>query len=59
MARATVADMIFVPESAMRKRWRRRPPHLGALALDQLADSVLSMVHIAAARYWRKFVHAA
>ena len=26
---------------------------------DQLAESFLSMVHIAAARYWLKFVHAA
>ena len=26
---------------------------------DQLAESFLSMVHIAPARYWLKFVHAA
>ena len=26
---------------------------------DQLAESFLSMVHIASARYWLKFVHAA
>ncbi|MCV0382822.1 MAG: hypothetical protein K5799_05100 [Erythrobacter sp.] len=25
---------------------------------DQLADSFLSMVHLASARYWIKFVHA-
>ena len=30
-----------------------------ATRYDQLADSFLSMVHIAAARYWLKFVHAA
>ena len=27
--------------------------------LDQLANSFLAMVHIATARYWLKFVHAA
>ena len=30
-----------------------------AARYDQLAESFLSMVHIAAARYWLKFVHAA
>jgi transposase len=30
-----------------------------ATRYDQLAESFLSMVHIAAARYWLKFVHAA
>jgi transposase len=30
-----------------------------ATRYDQLADSFLGMVHIAAARYWLKFVHAA
>lgn len=30
-----------------------------ATRYDQLAKSFLSMVHIAAARYWLKFVHAA
>ena len=30
-----------------------------ATRYDQLADSFLSMVHIATARYWLKFVHAA
>jgi transposase len=30
-----------------------------ATRYDQLAESILSMVHIAAARYWLKFVHAA
>ena len=26
---------------------------------DQLASSFLGMVHLATARYWRKFIHAA
>ena len=30
-----------------------------AARYDQLADSFLGMVHIATARYWLKFVHAA
>ena len=30
-----------------------------ATRYDQLAESFLSMVHIATARYWLKFVHAA
>jgi transposase len=30
-----------------------------ATRYDQLADSFLGMVHIAAVRYWLKFVHAA
>lgn len=30
-----------------------------ATRYDQLAESFISMVHIATARYWRKFVHAA
>jgi transposase len=30
-----------------------------ATRYDQLAESFLSMVHIASARYWLKFVHAA
>ena len=30
-----------------------------ATRYDQLAESFLGMVHIAAARYWLKFVHAA
>ncbi len=30
-----------------------------ATRYDQLAESFLSMVHIAAARYWLKFVYAA
>lgn len=30
-----------------------------ATRYDQLADSFMSMVHIATARYWLKFVHAA
>jgi transposase len=30
-----------------------------ATRYDQLAESFLSMVHIAAAKYWLKFVHAA
>jgi transposase len=30
-----------------------------ATRYDQLAETFLSMVHIAAARYWLKFVHAA
>ena len=30
-----------------------------ATRYDQLAESFLSMVHIAAARYWLKFVHDA
>lgn len=30
-----------------------------ATRYDQLAESFLSMVHIAAARYWLQFVHAA
>ncbi|SCW81358.1 Transposase DDE domain-containing protein [Sphingobium faniae] len=30
-----------------------------ATRYDQLADSFLSMVHIASAKYWLKFVHAA
>ena len=30
-----------------------------ATRYDQLADSFLSMVHLASARYWLKFVHAA
>ncbi|MBA8862620.1 transposase, partial [Ochrobactrum anthropi] len=30
-----------------------------ATRYDQLAESFISMVHIATARYWLKFVHAA
>jgi transposase len=30
-----------------------------ATRYDQLAESFMSMVHIATARYWLKFVHAA
>ena len=30
-----------------------------ATRYDQLAESFLSMVHIASAKYWLKFVHAA
>jgi transposase len=30
-----------------------------ATRYDQLAETFLSMVHIATARYWLKFVHAA
>ncbi|MDP3907943.1 MAG: transposase, partial [Novosphingobium sp.] len=30
-----------------------------ATRYDQLANSFLGMVHIATARYWLKFVHAA
>ncbi len=30
-----------------------------ATRCDQLANSFLGMVHIATARYWLKFVHAA
>jgi hypothetical protein len=30
-----------------------------ATRYDQFAESFLSMVHIASARYWLKFVHAA
>ncbi|MFK4064093.1 transposase [Brucella anthropi] len=30
-----------------------------ATRYDQLAESFISMVHIAIARYWLKFVHAA
>ena len=30
-----------------------------ATRYDQLADSFLGMVHLATARYWLKFVHAA
>jgi transposase len=30
-----------------------------ATRYDQLAESFVSMVHIASARYWLKFVHAA
>ena len=30
-----------------------------ATPYDQLAASFLSLVHIASARYWLKFVHAA
>jgi len=30
-----------------------------ATRYDQLAESFISMVHIATAKYWLKFVHAA
>jgi len=30
-----------------------------AIRYDQLASSLLGMVHLATARYWLKFVHAA
>ena len=30
-----------------------------ATRYDQLAETFMSMVHIATARYWLKFVHAA
>jgi transposase len=33
--------------------------HAIATRYDQLAKSFMSMVHIATARYWLKFVHAA
>ncbi len=47
-----------------RNRIERRFGHLKinraiATRYDQLASSFLSMVHLATARYWLKFVHAA
>ena len=52
------------PPYKQRNRIERMFGHLRinraiATRYDQLADSFLGMVHLATARYWLKFVHAA
>ena len=60
---AQVGNAAFAP-AAQRNRIERMFGHLKinraiATRYDQLANSFLGMVHLATARYWLKFVHAA
>ena len=51
--------MIALPERAPKAFLADKGYDADAIRYDQLAASFMSMVHIATARYWLKFVHAA